>query len=70
MQLDAWWMFSSIVWGSIGVGLIMYGRKETAPAFLGAGGILLLASYFCETTFWMSIISIVTLFALHRLKSL
>ena len=69
MQLDAWWLFSSLFWGSIGVGLVMYGRKQTAPAPLGAGGILILASYFCETTLWMSVISSITLFVLYRIGS-
>lgn len=69
MNLDALWLFSSLFWGSIGVGLVMYGRRQTAPAPLGAGGIIILASYFCETTFWMSVISSVTLFALYRISA-
>lgn len=68
MDLDPTTLFASMTWGTIGMGLIMYGRKQTAPAPLASGAILIMASYFSESALAMSIISIVTLTVLYQLS--
>jgi hypothetical protein len=56
-HLDSWTLFASLIWGSIGVGYIVYGKKQrSAPAFAG-GMAMTVVSYFASTI-PMSLISI------------
>jgi hypothetical protein len=49
-------LFASLVWGSIGLGFAVYGKKQKAPAPL-LGGILLMAlSYFIGSALLMSLV--------------
>jgi hypothetical protein len=51
-------LFASLLWGSIGVGFFIYGKKRrSAPAL--AGGIAMVAvSYFVADPLWMSVTSV------------
>ena len=49
-------LFASLVWGSIGVGFAIYGKRQKATAPL-LGGILLIAlSYFIGSALVMSLV--------------
>ena len=51
-------LIASLIWGSIGVGFLVYGKKqkEWTPAF---GGLALIGvSYFVASPLWMSLLSI------------
>ena len=56
MSLDAHYLFASLIWGSVGVGLWIYAKKQSSfIAFFG--GILILAvSYLVSSALLMSAI--------------
>ena len=52
-------LFASLVWGSIGMGFAIYGKKQRATAPL-AGGIMLMGiSYFIGSALVMSVVGVV-----------
>ena len=60
-------LFASLLWGSIGVGYFIYGRKQRSlPAMVG--GILMIAvSYFVGSALGMSLICILLIVAVYVL---
>jgi hypothetical protein len=51
-------LFASLIWGSIGIGFAVYGKRQKAMAPL-LGGILLIAlSYFIGSALVMSLVGI------------
>jgi hypothetical protein len=56
--LNANTLFASLLWGSIGFGYFVYGRKQGAPIPLIGGIALMAASYLVADWLWMSLISI------------
>ena len=57
-HLDTSVLFASLLWGSIGAGYFIYGKKQgSAPALIG-GVALVGVSYFIGSTLWMSIASL------------
>ncbi|MCO4780875.1 MAG: hypothetical protein KC646_01020 [Candidatus Cloacimonetes bacterium] len=40
-------LFASLIWGSIGTGYFIYGKKSQKPLALVGGLVLIAASYFC-----------------------
>ena len=63
------YLFVSLIWGSIGVGYIIYGKKQKSwlPMLGGAG--MIAASYFAGSAFLMSLICcglIVTVYLLLK----
>jgi hypothetical protein len=51
-------LFASLLWGSIGIGFCIYGKKQrSAPPWIG--GIALIAiSYLIRSPLWMSLASV------------
>jgi hypothetical protein len=51
-------LFASLLWGSIGIGYSIYGKKQRfAPAWIG--GIALIAiSYLIRSPLWMSVAAV------------
>ena len=65
--LDPNFLFASLIWGSIGVGYTIYGRKQrSAVAFVG-GVLVMAASYFIEGVLAMSLISLGLMVAVYYL---
>lgn len=51
-------LFASLVWGSVGLGYFIYGKKQNAwPAMLG-GVLMMAASYFTGSIWIMSLVCI------------
>ena len=51
-------LFASLVWGSIGLGYFIYGRKQASwPCMIG-GLLMMAASYFVSSALLMSLISV------------
>ena len=56
MPLNPGFLLASLIWGSIGVGFLMYGtRQKSIPPMVG-GILMIVASYFATTTWVMSLI--------------
>ena len=47
-------LLASLFWGSIGVGCVLYGKKQGAAPALVAGLALVAVSYFVPSALWMS----------------
>jgi hypothetical protein len=57
-MFNASFLFASLIWGSIGVGFAIYGKKQRAVAPL-VGGILLIAiSYLISSALLMSLVGV------------
>lgn len=63
-------LIASLIWGTVGVGFVMYGRKagETFPAMAGLG--MVAASYLCPTALAMTLVSVGLIAALVVLQKL
>jgi len=49
---------ASLLWGSIGVGMFIYGKKQqSAPALIG-GVVMIAVSYLVPDPIWMSVSSV------------
>ena len=55
---DAKFLFASLIWGSIGVGYFIYGRKQQAIMPLMGGILMIAVSYLVSSALWMSLICI------------
>ncbi|NOS69496.1 MAG: hypothetical protein HOP33_06145 [Verrucomicrobia bacterium] len=63
--LDTKFLFASLVWGAIGSGYIVYGRRnEEHTCFLG-GLAMVAVSFFIGSWFWMSLICIALIYGIH-----
>ena len=51
-------LLSSLLWGSIGVGCVIYGKKQTEAVPLIGGMALVAVSYFIPSALWMSLVSL------------
>ena len=67
-QFSPSFLFASLLWGSIGVGYFIYGKKQQSlPAMVG--GILMIAvSYFVSSALGMSLISVLVIVAVYMLS--
>ena len=60
-------LFASLVWGSIGVGYFIYGKKQQSlPAMVG-GILMIVVSYFVGSALGMSLICILLIAAVYVL---
>ena len=51
-------LMASLLWGSIGVGMFIYGKKQqSAPALIG-GVVMIAVSYLVPDPIWMSVSSV------------
>jgi hypothetical protein len=55
-QLDEYWLLASLIWGSIGVGYCIYGKRQQALVPFIAGVLMIVASYFSPSVLVMSLI--------------
>jgi hypothetical protein len=66
--LNANTLFASLLWGSIGLGLFIYGKKQGAMIPLIGGIVLMLVSYLIGNWLWMSLASVGLLAAVWLLS--
>jgi hypothetical protein len=61
IHLDSGTLFASLIWGAIGAGFFIYGKKQgSAPALIG-GVALVAGSYLIASALWMSVVSMAIL---------
>jgi hypothetical protein len=70
LKLDSSFLFASLLWGSIGVGYFIYGKKQGATMPLIGGIAMIGVSYVVSGWLLMSLISIVLIAAMHWLMKL
>jgi len=66
MQLfSASFLFASLVWGSVGFGYFIYGKKQSSwPPMIG-GIVMIACSYFIGSALLMSLISLALMAAVY-----
>jgi len=62
-MFNASFLFASLLWGSVGFGYFIYGKKQNSWVPMVGGIIMIVASYFAGTALLMSLISIAIVFA-------
>ena len=66
-MFNANFLFASLVWGSVGFGYFIYGKKQTSwPAMVG-GIIMMASSYFVGSALLMSLICVILIVAIYFL---
>lgn len=65
--LDPNYLFASLIWGSIGIGYFIYGKKQQSLPPLIGGIVMIATSYFADTALTMSLICLGLLAAIHLL---
>jgi len=66
--LSAHYLVASLIWGSVGLGLFIYGKKQQSMAPLFGGLLIIGASYFIDSAFAMSLAAIALLAGVYWLK--
>ena len=60
-------LFASLIWGSIGVGYFIYGKKQQSFPAMIAGILMIVVSYFVGSALLMSLICILLIVAVYML---
>jgi hypothetical protein len=66
--LNAHYLVASLIWGSVGLGLFIYGKKQQSMAPLFGGLLIIGVSYFIDSAFAMSLAAIALLAGVYWLK--
>ena len=61
MNTDANSLIASLLWGAVGMGLFIYGKKQQAMVPLFGGLLLIGVSYFIASALYMSLAGVVLL---------
>jgi hypothetical protein len=51
-------LWASVVWGAIGSGFAIYGKKQGKPVPMIGGLVMIGSTYFCETALVMSLVGV------------
>ena len=66
-MFSASFLFASLVWGSVGMGYFIYGKKQSSwPPMIG-GILMMVASYFIGSALLMSLLCVVLMVAIYFL---
>ncbi len=63
-------LVASLIWGSVGVGFFVYGKKQQSLVPLFGGLLLIGISYFIESALYMSLAASALLTGIYWLKKL
>jgi hypothetical protein len=66
-MLDTNFLLASLLWGTIGSGYFIYGKKQGAGVPLAGGLVLIGISYFIGSAVILSLVSIALIFGMHWL---
>ena len=66
-MLDTNFLLASLLWGSIGTGYFLYGKKQGAVVPLAGGLVLIAVSYFIGSAFLLSLVSVALIAVMHWL---
>jgi hypothetical protein len=66
--LNAHSLVASLIWGSVGMGLFIYGKKQQSMVPLFGGLLIIGISYFIESALLMSLAAVALLAGVYWLK--
>ncbi len=55
-MLNTSFLFASVLWGSVGLGYFIYGKRSQSFCAIGGGILMMAASYFAGSALLMSLI--------------
>lgn len=58
---DQGFLFASIVWGAVGMGCLLYGKRQQSGDLMISGAVIIGFSYFINSWIWMSLACVITL---------
>ena len=64
---DTSFLFASLLWGSVGMGYFIYGKKQSAMMPMIGGIVMIAVSYVVSSWLLMSLLSIGIIVAIHWL---
>jgi hypothetical protein len=67
LNFDSSFLFASLLWGSIGVGYWIYGKKQREMMPMIGGAVMVGISYLVSSWLLMSLLSIALMFAVYFL---
>jgi hypothetical protein len=65
--LDSKFLFASLLWGSVGFGYFIYGKKQQATMPMIGGVVMVAISYLVGSWFWMSLLCLALMFVVYWL---
>jgi len=66
-MFDAHFLFASLIWGSLGVGYFIYGKKQSSWVPMVGGLLMIAASYVVMSAFLMSLVCLGLMAAIYVL---
>jgi hypothetical protein len=66
--LSAHYLVASLIWGSVGLGFFIYGKKQQSMVPLFGGLLIIGISYFIDSALYMSLAAIALLAGVYWLK--
>jgi uncharacterized membrane protein HdeD (DUF308 family) len=66
-MFNANFLFASLIWGSVGMGYFIFGKKQSSWAPMIGGVLMIAASYFIGSALLMSIVCISLMAAIYFL---
>ena len=66
-MFNANYLFASLLWGSVGMGYFIYGKKQSSWSPMIGGVLMMAASYFVGSAMLMSLVSLGIIVAVYFL---
>ena len=66
-MFNAHFLFASLIWGSIGMGYFIYGKRQSSGVPMIGGLVMICVSYFVGSALMMSLICIALMTAMYLL---
>jgi hypothetical protein len=66
-MFNASFLFASLVWGSVGVGYFIFGKKQRSWVPMVGGLLIIIAAYFIGSALLMSLVSVGIMVAVYVL---
>jgi hypothetical protein len=66
--MNASYLFSAIVWGAIGLGFLIYGKKQKTVVPLAGGIVLMAVTYLVKNALYMSLAGMAAIAGIYVLK--
>ncbi len=67
-MFNAHFLFASLIWGSIGVGYFIYGKRQSSLTPMIGGVLLIAVSFFVSSALMMSLVCIGLVIAMYLLR--
>ncbi len=63
----AGFLFASLVWGSIGLGYFIFGKKQQSISAMAGGILMMVLAYFAGSVLVMSLVSVMIILGVYVL---